>query len=39
MPLLAESQLGRAALVEADGHDRAAEAGRGDRGVQAGGAA
>ena len=39
VPLLAEPQLGRAALVEADGDDRAAEPGGGDRVVQAGGGA
>src|SRR3712207_8745004 len=34
VPLLAEVQLGRAALVEADGHDAAAEPGRRDCGLR-----
>ena len=39
VPLLAEPQLGRAALVEADGDDGPAEARGGHRVVQAGGGA
>ena len=39
VPLLAEAQLRRAALVEADGDDRSAEPGRRDRVVQPGGGA